>query len=55
MFSEKNSSLLEEENIQYIVGAKLRTMDKKTKEAILEESSYKANINAVRLSSKYLI
>ena len=44
MFSEKNLSLLEEENIQYIVGAKLRTMDKKTKEAILEENSYKANM-----------
>ena len=51
MFSEKNLSLLEEENIQYIVGAKLRAMDKKTKEAILEESSYKANMVSEELHS----
>ena len=37
MFSEKNLQALEEEGIQYVVGAKLKNMDKKTRDKILEE------------------
>lgn len=47
MFSEDNLSKLEEANIKYVVAAKLKNMDKKTKEEILminnenDENSYR--------------
>ena len=44
MLSEKNLLLLEDQNIQYIVGAKLKSMGQETRENILEESGYKADV-----------
>lgn len=41
MFNEENLSLMEKERIKYIVAAKLKSTDKKTKGQILEDNNYK--------------
>ena len=49
LLSEQNLSALEKQGIQYIIGAKLRKMDKKTQESILEAHAYKASCVANEL------
>ncbi len=50
MLNRENLELLEQSNINYIVGARLRNMDKKIQEGILDKSKYRMKEDGSRIA-----